>query len=80
MDGKLSGNHREEFTRDGVSSMKVHTMYPTTEEKQKIASLIIQKYSFLADSIGAATVSLTLVTLYVRTYISPQLLITLMHF
>lgn len=32
-------------------------MYPTTEEKQKIASMIIQEYPFLADSIGAGTVS-----------------------
>ncbi|CAB3992746.1 Hypothetical predicted protein [Paramuricea clavata] len=55
MDGKLSGNHRDEFTRDVVSSIKVHTMYPTAEEKQKVASLIIQKYPFLADSIGAGT-------------------------
>ena len=60
MDGKLSGNHCDEFTRDVVSSIKVDTMYPTEEEKQKVASLIIQKYPFLADSIGAGTVSITL--------------------
>ena len=54
---KLVGTLRDEFTRDIVSAIKVHTIYPTAEEKQKVASMVIQKYPFLADSIGAGPVS-----------------------
>ena len=55
--GKLNGNLRDEFTGDICSSIKAHTMFPSREEKQRVASMIVEKYTFLVDSLGAGTVS-----------------------
>ncbi|XP_046864060.1 uncharacterized protein LOC124457977 [Xenia sp. Carnegie-2017] len=53
--GKLNGKLRDEFTRDICSSIKAHTMFPSREEKQRLASMTVEKYTFLVPSLGAGT-------------------------
>lgn len=55
--GTLFGKLRDEFTRDICNSIKIHTLFPSREEKQRVASMIIEKYPVLVDSLGAGTVS-----------------------
>ena len=40
---KLTGNRRNELTRDLCSSIRVHTMYPTKVEREHGAFLLIKK-------------------------------------
>ena len=54
---KLFGSQRDEFTRDVCNSMKMHSLFPNREEKQRVASMIIERYPFLTDSLGGGTVS-----------------------
>lgn len=54
---KLTGDRRNELTRDICSSIRVHSLYPTKAEREHVAFLLIKKYPFLADSIGTGIVS-----------------------
>jgi hypothetical protein len=53
----LTGKRRDNFTRECCDAIKQHTMYPSKEEKDKVALMIIEAYPFLADSLGAGIVS-----------------------
>ena len=54
---KLTGNRRNELTRDVCSSIRVHTIYPTKAEREHVAFLLIKKFPFLRDAIGSGIVS-----------------------
>ena len=54
---KLTGNRRNELTRDVCSSVRVHTMYPTKAEREHVAFLLVKKFPFLRDAIGSGIVS-----------------------
>jgi hypothetical protein len=49
---KLFGSQRDEFTRDICNFMKMHSLFPNREEKQRVASMMIERYPFLTDSLG----------------------------
>ncbi|XP_044170147.1 uncharacterized protein LOC122954186 [Acropora millepora] len=53
----LDSKQRNEFNRDVCAAIKVHTLFLTKEERQRVAYLIIEKYPFLADTLGSGTVS-----------------------
>jgi len=48
----LDSKQRNEFNRDVCAAIKVHTLFLTKEERQRVAYLIIEKYPFLADTLG----------------------------
>jgi len=54
---KLTGDRRNELTRDICASIRIHSLYPTKAEREHVAFLLIKKYPFLADSIGTGIVS-----------------------
>ena len=55
--GHLTGNIRDEFTRNICSAMRVHTLYPTHTEKDRVSMMILEKYPFLEDTLGAGLLS-----------------------
>ena len=44
------------FTRDICNSIKIHSLFPNREEKQRVASMIIERY---VGNLGGDTVSNT---------------------
>ncbi|KXJ12066.1 hypothetical protein AC249_AIPGENE28762 [Exaiptasia diaphana] len=52
---RLDSKQRNEFARDVCAMIKVHTLHPTKEEMQRVTFLIIEKFLFLADTLGSGT-------------------------
>lgn len=53
----LSSNARNEFNRIICSAISIHTMRPSPEEKNRVVNIVLAKYPFLNDNLGAGHVS-----------------------
>ena len=65
---KLTGDRRNELTRDICSSIRIHTMFPTKAEREHVAFLLIKQYPFLEDAIGSGIVCCVISSVVIYLY------------